>query len=47
MVTKQLVYISTFAEQELNVELEKGYADIASGRVRAAEDVFADIDLKE
>lgn len=40
---KQPVDVSTLTEQELNAELEKGYADIAHGRVKAAEDVFADL----
>lgn len=40
---KQPVDVSTLTEQELNAELEKGYADIANGRVRAAEDVFTDL----
>ena len=37
------VDISTLTEQQLNMELEKGYADIVSGDVRSAEDVFGDI----
>ncbi len=40
---KQPVDVSTLTEQELNAELEKGYADIKNGRVRAAEDVFEDL----
>lgn len=28
---------------QLSAELEKGYADITAGRVRSAEEVFADI----
>lgn len=47
MATKQPVDVSTLTEQELNAELEKGYADIANGKARAAEDVFADIDLNK
>lgn len=35
--------ISTLTEMQLSAELEKGYADITAGRVRAAEEVFADI----
>lgn len=35
--------ISTLTETQLSAELEKGYADITAGRVRAAEEVFADI----
>lgn len=35
--------ISTLTETQLSAELEKGYADIIAGRVRAAEEVFADI----
>lgn len=35
--------ISTLTETQLSAELEKGYADITVGRVRSAEEVFADI----
>ncbi len=39
----QPVDISKLTEQQFNMELEKGYADIVSGEVRSAEDVFGDI----
>ena len=35
--------ISYMTQEELNAELEKGYADIQAERDRPAEDVFADI----
>ena len=35
--------ISHMTQEELNAELEKGYADIQAERDRPAEDVFADI----
>ena len=35
--------ISHMTQEELNEELEKGYADIQVERDRPAEDVFADI----
>lgn len=31
------------AEAELNVELEKGYADMAAGRTKPVKQVFTDI----
>lgn len=37
------VDISTLTEDQLNAELEKGYADIAAGRTRNAKSVFDDI----
>ena len=37
------VDVSTLSPEQLNEELEKGYADIASGRVRSAKSVFDDI----
>ena len=37
------VDISTLTQEQLNVELEKGYADISAGRTKAAHSVFADI----
>ena len=39
----QPINISTLTEDQLNAELEKGYADITSGRARAAKSVFDDI----
>lgn len=35
--------ISLMASEQLNAELEKGYADIQAGRARPASEVFADI----
>lgn len=35
--------ITALTEAQLNAELEKGYADIAAGRVRDAESVFGDL----
>ena len=37
------VDVNTLSPEQLNEELEKGYADIASGRVRSAKSVFDDI----
>ena len=41
--SSQPINISTLTEDQLNAELEKGYADITSGRARAAKSVFDDI----
>lgn len=35
--------VSTLSPEQLNEELEKGYADIVSGRIRSAKSVFDDI----
>lgn len=35
--------MSTLSDAEINMELEKGYADMEAGHTRAASDVFADI----
>ena len=35
--------ISTLSRKQLHAELEKGYADIAEGRTKSAEQVFASI----
>ena len=35
--------VSKLTEEELDVELEKGYADVKAGKTRDAESVFADI----
>lgn len=37
------VDMSVLSEAELNVELEKGYADIKAGKTKEASAVFADI----
>lgn len=34
---------STLTDEQMNAELEKGYADIAAGRTRPAKSVFDDI----
>ena len=39
----QPVDISSLTEAQLHAELKKGYADIAAGRTRSAQSVFADI----
>lgn len=35
--------VSTMTDDQLNAELEKGFADIAAGRTRPAKQVFDDI----
>lgn len=35
--------VSTMTDEQLNAELEKGFADIATGRTRPAKQVFDDI----
>lgn len=35
--------LSNLSEEELDAELEKGYVDIAAGRMRPAREVFADL----
>ena len=37
------VNVAEVTETELNVELEKGYADMVAGRPKPAKQVFADI----
>ena len=37
------VDMSALAEEEMNAELEKGYADMVAGRTKPAKQVFADI----
>ena len=37
------VAMGALSEEELNDELEKGYADMLEGRVKSADKVFADI----
>lgn len=39
----QPVDVSTLSPEQLHEELEKGYADIVSGRTRSASSVFDDI----
>lgn len=40
---KPFLDVNAMTPEQLNAELEKGYADINEGRVRQAADVFADI----
>ena len=35
--------LNNLSEEELDAELEKGYEDIAAGRMRPAREVFADL----
>ena len=35
--------MSALSEDEINIELEKGYADMIAGRTKSAKKVFADI----
>ncbi|MEG2543778.1 MAG: type II toxin-antitoxin system RelB/DinJ family antitoxin [Longicatena sp.] len=35
--------MSSLLEEQMNVELEKGYADMKAGRTKSAKKVFADI----
>ena len=37
------VDMSILSEEEMNAELEKGYADMVAGRTKPAQQVFADI----
>ena len=37
------VDMSALSEEEMNAELEKGYADMVAGRIKPAKQVFADI----
>lgn len=37
------VDMSALSEEEMNAELEKGFADMAAGRTKPAKQVFADI----
>ena len=37
------VDMSILSEEEMNAELEKGYADMVAGRTKPAKQVFADI----
>ena len=41
--TSRPVDMSTISEEELNAELEKGYADMKAGRTKKASAVFSDI----
>jgi DNA-damage-inducible protein J len=37
------VAVESLSEAEFNAEIEKGFADMAAGRMRPAADVFADL----
>ena len=37
------VDMSALSEEEMNAELEKGYADMVAGRTKPAKQVFADV----
>ena len=41
--TAQPVDMSALSEDEMNAELEKGYADMKAGRTKSASKTFADI----
>ena len=41
--TTSPVNIDKISEEELNAELEKGYADVAAGRTKPVRQAFADI----
>ncbi len=41
--TASPVDISTLSEEQINAELEKGYADMSAGRTKDARQAFADI----
>ena len=41
--SKRIVDMSVLSEEELNEELEKGYADVQAGRTKDAKTVFENI----
>ncbi|MCL2882542.1 MAG: type II toxin-antitoxin system RelB/DinJ family antitoxin [Coriobacteriia bacterium] len=41
--SKKPLALGMLSEAEFNAEIEKGFADIAAGRVRPADEVFAEI----
>ena len=41
--SKRIVDMSVFLEEELNEELEKGYADVQAGRTKDAKTAFDNI----
>lgn len=43
ITSKRLLDMSLLSEEQINEEIEKGYADMKAGRVKSAEKVFADI----
>lgn len=43
MPSARPIDMSALSEEEMNLELEKGYADIKAGRTETASKVFADI----
>ena len=38
-----IIDMSALSEEQMNVELEKGYADMKAGRTKSAKKVFSDI----
>jgi DNA-damage-inducible protein J len=44
LLPRKPVAIGGMSAAELNIELEKGYADVLAGRVRDIDDVVADMD---
>ena len=43
MPSARLIDLSVLSEKEVNIELEKGYADMKDGRKKSAGKAFADI----
>lgn len=43
MPSARVIEISALSEEQMNGELEKGYADMKAGRTKSAKKVFADI----
>ena len=41
--TSHIVDVSALSDEQMNAELEKGYADIAAGRGKEAKSAFSDI----
>lgn len=39
----RVIEMSALSEEQMNAELEKGYADMKAGRTKSAKKVFADI----
>jgi len=40
------VAMGSLSETDFNVEIKKGFADMAAGRMRPADDVFADLQIE-
>lgn len=43
MPSAKPIDLSTLSEEQMNAELEKGYADMKAGRTKLAKEAFADI----